>query len=1062
MKASARLFFGSAGLTWARNLVVGLVLSTVAVFLPTSVPAVAATSGWAVSTTFSTTISTLNGISCYSSTDCEAVGTVVSFSAVIVGTTDGGTTWTQPQVLSGIDSLGGISCPSTTVCEAVGSNSLASAEILGTTDGGTTWTPQTVPPGIDLLEGVSCSSTSVCEAVGFNNSSSAVIVGTGDGGSTWNSPTVLLGINSLSGISCPSVLVCEAVGIDSSNSAVIVGTGDGGTNWSSQIVPSGTHSLGGISCPSTTMCEAMGSDVSGSPAIIGTGDGGTTWSSQTVPSEITTIGGLSCPSTSDCFATAPSTGSTGASILSGTNLNAVTSAPIVNSISPSSGPTSGGTSVIITGSNLGGETAVDFGTTPGTVTADSPTSITVTSPSGTGIVDITVTTSSGASATSSADQFTYVVSSPIVNSISPSSGPTSGGTSVIITGSNLGGETAVDFGTTPGTVTADTSTSITVTSPAESTGPVTGINASLAAGETISGMVTDASGTTGIQGICVVAVPASTGSGTPSQSYGSQTSSGGTYTIGGIASGSYDVMFSNCSNGSLNYEAQWYNGTSSGTSSQANATSVTVGSTPVTGINASLAAGETISGTVTDSSGSTIKGICVMAVSTSSGPGTPGQSYGSQTSSGGTYTIGGIASGSYDVMFSNCSNGSLNYEAQWYNGTSSGTSSQANATSVTVSPTPVINIDASMAAGETISGTVTDASGTTGIQGICVVAVPASTGSGTPGQSYGTQTSSGGTYTIAGVVPGSYDVLFSNCSNGSLNYQTQWYSTSSPGTSSQANATSVTVSLTPVINIDASMAAGETISGTVTDASGTTGIQGICVVAVPASTGSGTPGQSYGTKTSSGGTYTIGGVAPGSYDVEFSSCSNGSLNYQTQWYSSSSPGTSSQSNATSINVTTGTGTVDITVTTSGGTSALSSADQFTYTTVATSSPTVTSISPSSGPATGGTPVTITGTNLSGASVVDFGTTSGTFTVNSPTSITATSPGGSGTVDITVITSAGSNDCYIHSAGAYRARYSDRGGSVSRDCSRRRSEVHYTCAAKVRASNGDRSTASCWP
>ncbi len=108
-----------------------------------------------------------------------------------------------------------------------------------------------------------------------------------------------------------------------------------------------------------------------------------------------------------------------------------------------------------------------FGTTAGTITADSATSITVTAPAGTGTVDVTVTTPSGTSATSPADQFTYVAPSlPTVTGLSPTSGPTSGTTSVVITGTNLSGATAVKFGTTAGTVTADSATSITVTAPA--------------------------------------------------------------------------------------------------------------------------------------------------------------------------------------------------------------------------------------------------------------------------------------------------------------------------------------------------------------------------------------------------------------------------------------------------------------------------------------------------------------------------------------------------------------------------------------------------------------------
>jgi hypothetical protein len=75
-----------------------------------------------------------------------------------------------------------------------------------------------------------------------------------------------------------------------------------------------------------------------------------------------------------------------------------TSNPTVASIDPTGGPTFGGTSVTVTGTNLAGATAVSFGSTPGTITADSANSVTATTPAGeAGAVDVTVTTSSGTS-----------------------------------------------------------------------------------------------------------------------------------------------------------------------------------------------------------------------------------------------------------------------------------------------------------------------------------------------------------------------------------------------------------------------------------------------------------------------------------------------------------------------------------------------------------------------------------------------------------------------------------------------------------------------------------------
>jgi len=95
--------------------------------------------------------------------------------------------------------------------------------------------------------------------------------------------------------------------------------------------------------------------------------------------------------------------------------------PVVASLTPPSGPASGGTSVTITGTNFIGTTAVDFGLNPASsFIVNSDTQITVTSPSGNPgtTVDVTVTTPNGTSLTSPADQFTYLNPAPI-NPFSP-------------------------------------------------------------------------------------------------------------------------------------------------------------------------------------------------------------------------------------------------------------------------------------------------------------------------------------------------------------------------------------------------------------------------------------------------------------------------------------------------------------------------------------------------------------------------------------------------------------------------------------------------------------------
>src|SRR5438132_7891120 len=144
--------------------------------------------------------------------------------------------------------------------------------------------------------------------------------------------------------------------------------------------------------------------------------------------------------------------------------------PTVASVNPNTGPMQGGTSVTITGTNFSGATAVRFGNNAaGSFIVNSTTQITATSPAGVGTVDVTVTTAGGTSATSTADQFTYVPApalAPPVTNINPNTGPSSGGSSVTITGTNFSGATAVRFGSNAaGSFTVDSATQITATSP---------------------------------------------------------------------------------------------------------------------------------------------------------------------------------------------------------------------------------------------------------------------------------------------------------------------------------------------------------------------------------------------------------------------------------------------------------------------------------------------------------------------------------------------------------------------------------------------------------------------
>ena len=147
-------------------------------------------------------------------------------------------------------------------------------------------------------------------------------------------------------------------------------------------------------------------------------------------------------------------------------------APTITAISPTSGPTSGNTAITITGTNLTGATSVKVnGVAATSVVVVSATSITARTPIGTlGVKSVTVTTVGGTA--TKASGFTYVVPPPTITSISPTSGPTSGGTVVTITGTNLTGATVTVDGTNIPTY-SNTGTSFKITTPAYSAGYIT-------------------------------------------------------------------------------------------------------------------------------------------------------------------------------------------------------------------------------------------------------------------------------------------------------------------------------------------------------------------------------------------------------------------------------------------------------------------------------------------------------------------------------------------------------------------------------------------------------------
>jgi hypothetical protein len=117
--------------------------------------------------------------------------------------------------------------------------------------------------------------------------------------------------------------------------------------------------------------------------------------------------------------------------------------PTVSGFTPASGQP--GTSVTITGTNLGGATGVTFGGAFAAFTVDSSTQITATVPPNAVTGRISVTTGGGTAVSSGVFTVTLPPASPApaITSLSPASGTP--GTPVTIVGSHFSGATAVAF-----------------------------------------------------------------------------------------------------------------------------------------------------------------------------------------------------------------------------------------------------------------------------------------------------------------------------------------------------------------------------------------------------------------------------------------------------------------------------------------------------------------------------------------------------------------------------------------------------------------------------------------
>ncbi len=366
------------------------------------------------------------------------------------------------------------------------------------------------------------------------------------------------------------------------------------------------------------------------------------------------------------------------------------------------------------------------------------------------------------------------------------------------------------------------------------------IGAELTAGGQIAGVVTNAVTKAALAGVRV-----SVYEGQDTRLATAETSVEGKYTIAGLATGSYEVEFVYPPG---SYLTQFYNAKPKGATSFPEATKVALTApAKIEAVDAELEpAYGSLAGTVTSSSAPAgLEHVQVRVYDAADSFVAEGE-----TAAAGKYTINGLAPGSYEIRFS-----AGGYLQQYYTGKSSLT----EATPVAVTPGATkTGVNALLAPGGEISGKVTEQGGSHApLANVLVKVYNAS-------DAYvaKAETSSTGEYTVSGLAEGTYEVGFAGGS-----YAPEFYT----GSLLLAGATTVTVTAgkaTP--GVDAALATAGSIEGIVTAAA--SGLP-LAEVEVNVYDANGTLVASE--ETEADGTYRVGALAPGSYEVQFVPASGG-------------------------------------------------------------------------------------------------------------------------------------------------------------------------------------------
>jgi 5-hydroxyisourate hydrolase-like protein (transthyretin family) len=379
-----------------------------------------------------------------------------------------------------------------------------------------------------------------------------------------------------------------------------------------------------------------------------------------------------------------------------------------------------------------------------------------------------------------------------------------------------------------------------------------GINAALAVASRIDGTVTEEGTGTPLPDVSVYAYRVNPGN---MLQYASSatTNASGNYSVGGLSAGTYRIEF--VEEGGLHLREVYQN-----VADLSNGTDIPVAAASTTpGVDAALAAGGRISGMVSSAVNSQPLAGIDMNFYRFDGAGWPYQGY-ATTDSAGNYTSSAMPAGQYRVEFADWSS---QYRSEYYDNVTN----FDDAASVTVDllqTTGSINAALGLTgqAGG-ITGTITDAGTSLPLPGIFAYAYRYDSGLARYEFQAEASSDSAGNYALENLPPGDYRVRFSDRTHGL--YAQQFY----PGVATLSSAWDLNLGVDDTVGgIDASMQQAQTVSGTVLNES-SDGIEGVHVYLRRWEPVNNDWFFVNATETLADGTYSLNGLAEGTYRIEF-------------------------------------------------------------------------------------------------------------------------------------------------------------------------------------------------